>query len=153
MRLWVGLGLLLACGKTTTVDDAKAVECPYSAPLEEVSIDELCEDGGDPNEDVDPENASRKYTPRPVLPLSLYTTTVRAKPSELGGVRIRSRLIFAADDERNVLGKLPSCVAVRAAGPMKNKTFSAGLGWSIRVVDRQNKRCQGFVSTTVVTAL
>jgi len=77
--------------------------------------------------------------------------TIRANESAIGGARIRSRLVFEANDLRNVLGLLPSCTSVRAAGPMKNDTFSAGVGYSIRLVDPQNRRCQGFVSASVVT--
>lgn len=124
-----------------------------SAGLDEIRIDESCTCCGDPNEDVDLQDPGRRYAPRPVLAADLYTTTIRAKNNELGGARIRSRLVFAAADQRNVLGTLPSGVTVRAAGPMKNSTFSDGIGYSIRLVDSHGQSCQGFVSATVVTVL
>jgi hypothetical protein len=121
---------------------------------EHVTIDAPCEDGGDPDEEVDvtrDEGLGRMYTPRRALPLDQYTAVVEAKPSDLGFTRIRARLVFSAGDLRNVLGRLPSCVPIRAAGPMKNGTGSQGLGYAIRLVDPRGRVCQGFVSATAVT--
>jgi hypothetical protein len=119
--------------------------------LDEVPIAASCVDGGDPNEDVDAADAGRRYTPRAIPPSANHDLTIVASPSSIGGARIRSRLIFEAADLRNVLGVLPSALRVRAAGPMKNSTFSAGLGYAIQLVDPEQRRCRGFVSASVVT--
>jgi hypothetical protein len=73
------------------------------------------------------------------------------QPSASGYARLRSRLTFSADDERNVLGRVPSCTVVMAAGPMKNGSGSMGVGYAVRVRDRSGRMCQAYLSDSVVS--
>ncbi len=144
LSLLAGAGTLAFAGESA---------CPASEILEFVTIERLCADGGDPNEDVDPvqrEDSARWYTPRPPLSWDSHTSIIEVQPNSLGFARIRTRLVFESGDLRNVITTIPVCTRVRAAGPMKNSTGSLGIGYSIRLRDPTGQQCQGFISDTII---
>jgi len=81
-----------ACKKSPPRVDAP---CPSREPVDYVTIDQPCVDGGDPDEDVDVahgEKTGKKYSPRPALAPELY-----ASVPHVPGFRERERDLTPVD--------------------------------------------------------
>jgi hypothetical protein len=148
------LSLLLACAEAPpeppTAPPRAATPLPVTLP-----IDGSCAPipGDDPQAERDTADTRRAYSPRAALPESEYDLRLFIPPNSLGSVRLRSRLSFDAQDLRNLLGHAPTNTIVAARGPMKNAPVSMGIGYAVRVRDRQGLECEGYVSGTVIERL
>lgn len=148
------LSLLLACAEAppepSTTPRPAATHLPVTLP-----IDGSCAPlpGDDPQAEGDTAAAHLANSPRAALPESEYDLRLFIPPNSLGSVRLRSRLSFDAQDLRNVLGHAPTNTIVAAQGPMKNGPVSMGIGYALRLRDRQGLECEGYVSGTVVDRL
>jgi hypothetical protein len=134
-------------------DTGARARCSDTPVLAEVTFAGSCLAKEGEAVEVDFADVAADYAPLPILEAEQYDTRVQVAPSALGYARVRSRPVFVAADERNMLTTVPACTTLLARGPTKLSPGSQGLAWGVRLVDAGGARCQGFLSDTVVTPL
>jgi len=90
---------------------------------------------------------------RPVGDLAGYRALIQIVSVPNGFVRARASAEWPIDVRGNVLGFLRTGSYVWAEGPLKNGSYSAGLGWAVPVRDLSGRECRAYVSSTVVRVL
>lgn len=150
--------LLLACSLPNLASPARttpgtAEPCSDAPLVTELTFEGSCSPTGREALGMDFADMGAAYAPLPVEPKEEYDTPVQVRRNSLGYARVRSRLIFNANDGRNVLATIPSCTTILARGPTKMSPGSQGLGWAVRLVDPTGARCRGYISDTVLTPL
>lgn len=72
--------------------------------------------------------------------------------NDLGYVRVRSDASCFEVDScfHNLIGTVPHDQWVRGYGPVKYKSWSAGLAWVICIRDAKGRLVKGYISQTVV---
>jgi hypothetical protein len=75
-----------------------------------------------------------------------YSTRVKAKPTEIGSIRVRATASFDVSDRDNLIGEVPSGTILAAAGPIANGSGADGTGYAVLVRDGHGLVCRGYVS-------
>lgn len=79
-----------------------------------------------------------------------YTVKLRAKPSQLGAVRVRATAIFDVSSRDNLIGEIPSGTMLAGSGPLAGGSEAGGTGYAVLVRDGNGRVCRGYVSSRVV---
>ena len=84
---------------------------------------------------------------REIGDLKYYQVKMKVGKSSSDSINVRSNAAsFEHGNLDNVLGKIKSGTIVFVQGPLKNRAFSAGVGYSFPVKDKNGNICKGYLS-------
>ncbi|MES0491976.1 MAG: hypothetical protein ABUK01_18425 [Leptospirales bacterium] len=89
----------------------------------------------------------------PMGNIESYDALLKIKQNSLKFIRVRSCPVWDTGTNLNVLGTIPTGITIPANGPLKNFSFSAGIGYAVPLQDLEGKYCRGYVSATVVKVI